>query len=126
MDDIAIDRAISNGEARFDTRPEARSSATVRDVTIAIIALLAIWYALALGLEAIRGVSFPTPFDVASSLGALLMGEELYAASAYLSREPILTGCLKGQDAAKVILMVLVAAGVVLAAFGVDLGALLR
>ena len=31
------------------------------------------------------------------------MGEELYAASAYLSREPILLGGLKGQDTVKFI-----------------------
>jgi len=55
-----------------------------------------------------------------------LMGEELYAASAYLSREPVLTGSLKGQDAAKAILIVLMAAGLILAVFGFDLGAFLR
>ena len=40
-----------------------------------------------------------------------LMGEELYAASAYLSREPLLLGALKGQDYGKVIIL-----GVLLAA----------
>lgn len=42
-----------------------------------------------------------------------LIGEELYAASAYLSREPRLLGTLKGQDAAKVALLlaILLAAG---------------
>jgi hypothetical protein len=39
------------------------------------------------------------------------MGEELYAASAYLSREPLLLGALKGQDYGKVIIL-----GVLLAA----------
>ncbi|MDW7987330.1 MAG: fibronectin type III domain-containing protein [candidate division WOR-3 bacterium] len=34
-----------------------------------------------------------------------LMGEELYAASAYLSREPLLLGGLIGQDAGKVLIM---------------------
>ncbi|MEO0101968.1 MAG: DUF6754 domain-containing protein [candidate division WOR-3 bacterium] len=34
-----------------------------------------------------------------------LMGEELYAASAYLSREPLLLGALKGQDYGKLIIM---------------------
>lgn len=33
-----------------------------------------------------------------------LIGEELYAASAYLSREPLLTGTIKGQDLSKLIL----------------------
>lgn len=36
-----------------------------------------------------------------------LVGEELYAASAYLSREPLLLGSLKGQDMCKAILLVL-------------------
>ena len=30
-----------------------------------------------------------------------LIGEELYAASAYLSREPVLVGTLRGQDVGK-------------------------
>ncbi|MEO0131638.1 MAG: DUF6754 domain-containing protein [candidate division WOR-3 bacterium] len=34
-----------------------------------------------------------------------LMGEELYAASAYLSREPLLLGGLVGQDAGKVLIV---------------------
>ncbi len=34
-----------------------------------------------------------------------LMGEELYAASAYLSREPLLLGALRGQDYGKLIIM---------------------
>ncbi|KPJ54447.1 hypothetical protein AMJ39_00400 [candidate division TA06 bacterium DG_24] len=43
-----------------------------------------------------------------------LIGEELYAASAYLSREPLLLGSLKGQDWAKLILVVLAITGAVL------------
>jgi hypothetical protein len=49
-----------------------------------------------------------------------LIGEELYAASAYLSREPLLLGSLKGQDWSKFIIMVLIFAGVVLASLGVS------
>lgn len=41
-----------------------------------------------------------------------LMGEELYAASAYLSRQPLLVAQLRGQDIAKTILAALVVAGV--------------
>jgi hypothetical protein len=37
-----------------------------------------------------------------------LIGEELYAASAYLSREPLLLGSLKGQDLGKALIMVLI------------------
>lgn len=37
-----------------------------------------------------------------------LIGEELYAASAYLSREPMLLGSLKGQDIAKAFMMAII------------------
>jgi hypothetical protein len=40
-----------------------------------------------------------------------LIGEELYAASAYLSREPLLLGSLKGQDYGKIIILVIVTVG---------------
>jgi hypothetical protein len=40
-----------------------------------------------------------------------LMGEELYAASAYLSRDPILVGTLKAQDWCKVIITFLLLTG---------------
>ena len=40
-----------------------------------------------------------------------LIGEELYAASAYLSREPRLLGSLRGQDVGKAFLMLAMAAG---------------
>ncbi len=46
-----------------------------------------------------------------------LMGEELYAASAYLAREPRLLGSLKGQDVGKAILLFVLIAGTVLATF---------
>jgi len=42
-----------------------------------------------------------------------LIGEELFAASAYLSREPVLLGTLKAQDYAKAIFLVLLGLGVV-------------
>ena len=55
-----------------------------------------------------------------------LIGEELYAGSAYLSREPLLLGTLKAQDIAKVSMIVLLVAGSLLAALGiVDLRAYL-
>jgi len=50
-----------------------------------------------------------------------LLGEELYAASAYLSREPVLLGSIKAQDAAKAILMAIMALGIVLLAFDTDI-----
>ena len=49
-----------------------------------------------------------------------LMGEELYAASAYLSKEPKLLGSLKGQDVGKALLIGLLFVGTVVASFGVD------
>ena len=48
-----------------------------------------------------------------------LIGEELYAASAYLSREPLVLGSLKGQDMAKVFMMVMIVIGTLLMTFGV-------
>ena len=44
-----------------------------------------------------------------------LLGEELYAASAYLSGEPRLLGSLKGQDGGKAILLVVLVLGTLLA-----------
>jgi hypothetical protein len=44
-----------------------------------------------------------------------IIGEELYAVSAYLSREPVLLGSLRGQDIAKLVVFALVITGVVLA-----------
>jgi hypothetical protein len=48
-----------------------------------------------------------------------LIGEELYAASAYLSKEPRLVGGLKGADMMKVVIIGLVVVGSVLATLGV-------
>lgn len=48
-----------------------------------------------------------------------IIGDEFYAASAYLSREPTLLGSLVGQDVAKAIIILIVLVGVILAtAFG--------
>lgn len=47
-----------------------------------------------------------------------LIGEELYAASAYLGREPILLGSLKAQDWAKAAVIILAIAGLLAANFG--------
>jgi len=50
-----------------------------------------------------------------------LIGEELYAGSVYLSREPLLLGALKGQDIAKAALLAILIVGTILALFGVDI-----
>ena len=48
-----------------------------------------------------------------------LIGEELYAAGAYLSREPRLLGSLKASDLVKVVLIALIVVGSVLETMGV-------
>jgi hypothetical protein len=47
-----------------------------------------------------------------------LIGEELYAASAYLSREPIQVGTLRGQDIGKALILSVLLVGTVLATAG--------
>jgi hypothetical protein len=49
-----------------------------------------------------------------------LIGEELYAAGASLSGDPIQMGSIRGQDAAKAIFFVLIVVGVVLKLVGID------
>ena len=43
-----------------------------------------------------------------------LIGEELYAASAYLGREPKQLGSIKGQDPCKAVIMGFITLGVIL------------
>ena len=52
-----------------------------------------------------------------------LIGEELYAASAYLSKEPIQIGTLRGQDIGKAFILSVMAVGTLLATLGVVTGA---
>ncbi len=59
------------------------------------------------------------PFFIAAC-DYTLIGEELYAASAYLSREPMLLGSLRGQDWGKLLIFVTMITGVVLELFGVN------
>jgi len=49
-----------------------------------------------------------------------LIGEELYAASAYLSKEPLQLGALKAQDWSKVAIMVFLILGAITASFGIS------
>lgn len=71
------------------------------------------------GAIQIAGTAMPSqiPFFVAAC-DYTLIGEELFAASAYLSREPKLLGSLKGQDAAKLFFVVLIVVGVISATIG--------
>jgi hypothetical protein len=67
------------------------------------------------GAIQIAGTAMPEqlPFFIAAC-DYTLMGEELYAASAYLSKEPLMLGSLKGQDLIKIILVFLIIVGVIL------------
>ncbi|MGQ3685598.1 MAG: DUF6754 domain-containing protein [Candidatus Loosdrechtia sp.] len=49
-----------------------------------------------------------------------LIGEELYAASAYLSREPMLMGTLRAQDVGKGLSIIILVLGTLLASFGLE------
>ncbi|HKT34885.1 MAG TPA: DUF6754 domain-containing protein [Nitrospira sp.] len=51
-----------------------------------------------------------------------LIGEELYAASAYLSKEPVQIGTLRGQDIGKAIILSVLLIGTLLATFGIATG----
>jgi len=57
------------------------------------------------------------PFFVAAC-DYVLIGEELYAASAYLSRDPVQLGTLKGQDWNKLAIVILVGLGILAATLG--------
>ncbi len=73
----------------------------------------------AAGSIQIAGTNMPEqlPFFIASC-DYTLMGEELYAASAYLSHEPVMLGGLKGQDLMKLLIIVAIILGVILVSFG--------
>jgi len=73
----------------------------------------------AAGSIQIAGTARPAqlPFFIAAC-DYTLMGEELYAASAYLSHEPLMLGGLKGQDLMKIILVTCIIVGMLLATFG--------
>ncbi len=66
------------------------------------------------GAIQIAGTAEPAqlPFFIAAC-DYTLIGEELYAASAYLSHEPLLLGGLKGQDLFKAMLIVIILLGVI-------------
>lgn len=49
----------------------------VAGVLAPTVLIVVVWYAVALTVEAVRGVDFPTPWDAALRLGALLVGDQL-------------------------------------------------
>lgn len=57
--------------------------------------------------------STQTPFFIAAC-DYVLIGDEFYAASAYLTRQPVLVGSLVGQDWAKIAMTTLILSGVLL------------
>ena len=59
------------------------------------------------------------PFFIAAC-DYTLIGEELYAATAYLSKDPMFLGSLKGQDWGKLVIFAAIVAGVILELFGVN------
>lgn len=71
------------------------------------------------GAIQIAGTAMPAqlPFFVAAC-DYTLIGEELFAASAYLSKEPKLLGSLKGQDVGKGIILVTILIAIVLTSIG--------
>ncbi len=73
----------------------------------------------AAGSIQIAGTARPEqlPFFIAAC-DFTLMGEELYAASSYLSHEPLMLGGLKGQDFIKVIIIIAILLGTILMTFG--------
>ena len=74
-----------------------------------------------IGSIQIAGTDTPAqlPFFVTTA-DYTLIGEELYAASAYLSRDALLLGSLRGQDVGKALIVLVIVVGVVLNIFHVD------
>jgi hypothetical protein len=72
----------------------------------------------ALGALQVAGCPDPTqiPFFIATC-DYVVIGDEYYAASAYLTREPTLTGSIVGQDIAKTLLIGLILLGIGLATY---------
>ncbi len=75
----------------------------------------------ATGAIQIAGTAMPSqlPFFVAAC-DYTLIGEELFAASAYLSKDPLQVGSLRGQDVGKAIVMVSLLLGALASSFGYD------
>lgn len=71
------------------------------------------------GAIQIAGTAQPAqlPFFV-TACDYTLIGEELFAASAYLGKEPLLLGSLKGQDWGKAVMIFIITVGVILVTFG--------
>lgn len=75
------------------------------------------------GAIQIAGTANPEqlPFFIAAC-DYVLIGEELYAASAYLSKEPLMLGSLKGQDWMKIFLVICIVLGAIFETFQIGGG----
>jgi len=75
------------------------------------------------GAMQIAGTANPEqlPFFIATC-DYVLIGEELYAASAYLSKEPLMRGSLKGQDWMKIFLIICILLGAIFETFRIGGG----
>ncbi len=73
-----------------------------------------------IGAIQIAGTAMPSqlPFFIASC-DYTLIGEELFAASAYLGKNPQMLGTLKGQDIGKLIVMIILVVGIILTLLGI-------
>jgi hypothetical protein len=73
------------------------------------------------GAIQIAGTAQPSqlPFFV-TACDYTLIGEELFAASAYLSKQPLLLGSLKGQDYGKGLIIIILIIGITLVSLGFD------
>jgi hypothetical protein len=73
------------------------------------------------GAIQIAGTAQPSqlPFFV-TACDYTLIGEELFAASAYLSKQPLLLGSLKGQDWGKGLIIIILIIGITLVSLGFD------
>ncbi|MEW5995757.1 MAG: DUF6754 domain-containing protein, partial [Candidatus Zixiibacteriota bacterium] len=73
-----------------------------------------------IGAIQIAGTAAPAqlPFFIAAC-DFTLIGEELFAASAYLSKESKLLGSLKGQDIGKAVILIALLIGIILETFDI-------
>ena len=72
------------------------------------------------------GAPMPRDAFMVATCDYVIIGEEFYAASAYLSQDQVLKGSLKAQDVVKAVILALIVLGVLFAAleraFDLDLG----
>jgi len=65
------------------------------------------------------------PFIV-SSMDYSLIGEEIYAAGAYISEDPVMMGCISGQDIIKLVSLAIIIIGAILFQGGINIAPLFK